>query len=490
MQKIYLDSLTQLEEMRQRVYRRRDAHLLDPADFTPPQRISVCEGGCLFPAHPSLALAANKVLLHPTKYPTHIYPQQSILPAFVERLKSFFANECGIEEKYSDNVIFASGISQLFDAFIPAVCESGDIILAPESYYHGFVAWPHKWGVSHLGVPTRLENGFKLTAADLDVWFKDNAAISHKAKAILLTSPTTAGAVYSRDELVALAGVIADRRLMVFVDEVFRDTVFADSEMVSLAAIPAAAPFCVTAHSGAKGRSAANFRIGWACGPAPVITRMQKICDQSVTEYPFILQAVAEAALNLPESLLQAARAEWALRSRRVQQQLALANARLRRRFGVARDLLELPLQPGAAHSVMLRFENLRGARTPQGRVIDTSIDLAEYLLDPQGDGSGEGVCLSVGATKGHRDLICYFAFSQTGHEYMAAASEPALKAYMASHLFGDGQASFAPDYTQALEYGRRLNDIAVERIEQALARVALPANRLPVLAELPMAAE
>jgi aspartate/methionine/tyrosine aminotransferase len=488
MQPSYLRDLATLEEMRARVYRRRNARLLDPCSADLPHKISVCEGGCLFPAHPSLAVAATNVLLSPGTYPSHIYPQQNTIPDFLQRVARFFSQECQIPDLYAQNVTFATGISQLFDAFIAACTEPGDIILAPESYYHGFVAWPHKWGVSHLGVPTRLENGFKLTAADLDAWFLANPERSAKVKALLLTSPTTAGAVYTRAELEALAEVVACRQLLVFVDEVFRDTVFSDAEMVSLAAIPAAAPYCVTAHSGAKGRSAANFRIGWACGPADLIGKMQKICDQTVTEYPFMLQSIGQAILDLPADFLQSAKNEWALRAMRVRHRLALANARLRRRLGLAFDLIEMPLVPQASHSLLLRMENLRGALTPKGRRIATSIDLAEYLLDPSEGGNAPGVVLSVGASKGHRELICYYAFSQTGHEYLSAVAEPLLLAYVQGFLSGQNPV-FTPDYSSAIERGRKINDAAVDRIEAALGALSV-AKSARFESSLPVAAE
>lgn len=476
LQDAYHAQLHLLEQARARLYRKCDTSLLDTVNFQMPKTISAFEGGCLFPAHPSLAVAANNVLLDTSAYPSQVYPQNNVLDELVLKIRGHFHKNHSIPLDIARNVTFGMGVSHLLDAFVSSVCSPGKIILAPESYYHAFVSWPEKWNVSHIKVGTDKKNSYKLLAADLDRWFEENAPLSPDVGALLLTNPTTTGEIYTRTELQELAEVISRRGIFTFVDEIYRDTEYGQNRTVSLASLNGMADYCVTCASGSKNRSAANFRFGWGCGPDAIIRKMNKYFDVSITDFSWMMQRMGCAILNTPQAYIEAARAEHALRAKLLKNGFQLLNENLKHHFGIDYDIVEIPVHPEAGFCLLLRMEGLRNAELPNGDKIKNSLDLAEYLAFPANYGTDlKGVCLSVGSTRGHDDIICYFAFAQSGHEFLSAAAAPHVSNYVQNHVFGDKSTVFNPDYAEALQHGRLINNEAVHRIEAAIRKIKLP---------------
>lgn len=441
-----------------------------------PETISAFEGGCLFPAHPCLAVTANKVLLNPEAYPAQVYPQNNMLDELILEVEKYFRENCSIPAEITKNVTFGMGVSHLLDAFTSSVCKPGEIILAPESYYHAFLSWPKKWNVSHVKVTTSSKNSYKLTADDLDKWFEDNRAISAGVKALLLTSPTTTGEIYTQDELRSLAKIISKRKIFVFVDEIYKETEYGSDKTISLASMDGMRDYCVTCVSGSKNRSAANFRLGWGCGPDLIIKKMNKYFDVSITDFSWMIQKVGCSILNVPQVYIDAARAENVIRSGRLIKAIRHMNDNLKRHFNIGYDIVEMPVRPSAGFFLLLNMEKLRNARLPNGSFVESALSLAEYLSFPANYGLDlKGVCLSTGATRGHDGIIFYFGFAQTGHEFMSAAAAPHIEAYVKNHVFGDKSAIFDPDFSEAIEQGRLINDEAVRRMEAALKKIELP---------------
>src|SRR5204862_7080666 len=87
-------------------------------------------------------------------------------------------------------------------------------------------------GASYVLVHTRLEDGFKMSPAQL------RAALTPRSKLLMLNSPSNpTGAVYSRSELEAIADVVLDSALAVLSDEIYEKLVFGDAKATCFAAM-------------------------------------------------------------------------------------------------------------------------------------------------------------------------------------------------------------------------------------------------------------
>jgi N-succinyldiaminopimelate aminotransferase len=98
------------------------------------------------------------------------------------------------------------------------------------------------------------------------------AAVGPKTRAILVNSPhNPTGTVFTRAELAGLAEVCVQHDLLAITDEVYEHLTFDGVPHLPLATFPGMAERTVTVSSAGKAFSCTGWKIGWACGAAPLI---------------------------------------------------------------------------------------------------------------------------------------------------------------------------------------------------------------------------
>jgi len=128
------------------------------------------------------------------------------------------------------------------------------------------------------------------------------AACTPATKLILLNTPhNPTGKVFTRDELEFIAGIARERDILVVTDEVYEHLVFSGAEHVPIATLPGMAERTVTISSGGKTFNTTGWKIGWMCGPAPMVNAA-KTAKQFLTFVngaPF--QPAIAAGVRLPD---------------------------------------------------------------------------------------------------------------------------------------------------------------------------------------------
>lgn len=420
-----------LEDMRTRLYRRRNAA---PYASTQgfPDTISLCEGGCLLRPHPLFFTTILDTFADYLNQPLQIYPQQNMLQPLLDKLEDYHLNVCGLPADLARNILFAMGSSQILEAMLAVVKKPDGIVLMPTSCYHAFIDWPLKWGMSSLCIPTTATTGYKLLAEDLEAWLIANPTLAPRISMLLLANPTTAGVVYTAQQLEALSRIIAKYQLPVFMDEVYRGTEYAINPAPSLASYPHAHQWVVTANSPSKAWQCANLRAGWAAVPEKWRQPMQRIINNSVTELPFILQGGLLGALHTPPEYLDIFRTELGARSALCLQYVKELNIQLNLHHGTqGQHFIKIPFQPVAGHFVVLEFNPYAHATTPTADTLATPLEFGAYLHDFTHNGQPAGITLSAGYSKGHEDYSFYLSFAQLGFEEVSRASQPTELAAM-----------------------------------------------------------
>jgi N-succinyldiaminopimelate aminotransferase len=98
------------------------------------------------------------------------------------------------------------------------------------------------------------------------------AACTPATKLILLNTPhNPTGKVFTRDELEFIAGVAQERDILVVTDEVYEHLVFSGAEHVPIATLPGMAERTISISSGGKTFNTTGWKIGWMCGPSPMV---------------------------------------------------------------------------------------------------------------------------------------------------------------------------------------------------------------------------
>ena len=171
-------------------------------------------------------------------------------------------------------VLVTVGATEAIAAAVIALCEPGDEVLMLEPHYDSYPAVVAMAGARHVSVPLRPDGTgrFALDPAELA------AAVTPATRLILLNSPhNPTGTVLTRDELAAVAEVAVRRDLLVVTDEVYEYLTFDGTAHLPIGTLPGMAERTVTISSAGKTFSATGWKIGWACGPAPLIAAVRAV---------------------------------------------------------------------------------------------------------------------------------------------------------------------------------------------------------------------
>jgi N-succinyldiaminopimelate aminotransferase len=174
----------------------------------------------------------------------------------------------GIEIDPDCEVLVTAGATEAIAASMLALCEPGDEVVTFEPYYDSYAACIAMAGAQRKVVQLRTPD-YSFDAADLA------GAVTSRTRLVLLNSPhNPTGKVFSRAELEAVARVCVEHDLLAVTDEVYEHIVF-DGEHIPLCTLPGMAERTVTISSGGKTFSCTGWKIGWACGPAELVTAVR-----------------------------------------------------------------------------------------------------------------------------------------------------------------------------------------------------------------------
>ena len=167
------------------------------------------------------------------------------------------------------------------------------------------------------GVPVhvacRQEDEFRLRADAL------KAAITPKTKLLIMPFPNNpTGAVMEREDLEAIAEVLRDTNVMVLSDEIYAELNYGLRPHVSIASLPGMAERTIVVNGFSKTYAMTGWRLGYACGPAPIIKIMTKIHQSAIMSAPTTSQYAAITALKECDGEIDRMRDEYNMRRRLV----------------------------------------------------------------------------------------------------------------------------------------------------------------------------
>lgn len=240
---------------------------------------------------------------------TSNYGLELLRRRIAEYVKGFFK----VEYNPSDEILVTVGVSEAIDLALRALLNPGDEVIYHEPCYVSYspsVVMAHGVPVS---VVTRKEDGFALRAEAVE------AAITSKTRVLMLNFPTNpTGAVSDPVELAKIAELCVRHDLLVLSDEIYSELQY-DEEIphVSIAALPGMRERTLLLHGFSKAFAMTGFRLGYACGPEPLISAMMKIHQYSMLCASITSQEAAIEALSSAEVMTSVAEMKESYRSRR-----------------------------------------------------------------------------------------------------------------------------------------------------------------------------
>lgn len=226
----------------------------------------------------------------------------------IDAIVSYY-HKIGIEFE-SDDILIMNGGSEAILFSLMAVADEGDNILVPEPFYTNYGGFAVPAGLSIKPITTLAENAFRLPP------YEEMAAlVDEKTRAILLSNPgNPTGAVYSKDEVEAVAKLAKEKDLFIIADEVYREFVYDDLKYTSFGEMKDIADRVIIVDSVSKRYSACGARIGSiACKNKDLIKGVLKLCMGRLC-VPTLEQVGSTALYEIDMSYFAPIKAEYTKR--------------------------------------------------------------------------------------------------------------------------------------------------------------------------------
>ena len=222
-----------------------------------------------------------------------------------------------LERKYDikyhpeHEVLVTVGGSEAIDGAIRAVVAPGDEVIIPQPSYVCYEPITQLAGGVPVILETKAENDFKITPDEL------RALITPKTKVLILPYPCNpTGAVMEREDLEKIADVLRDKNIVVISDEIYSELTFGGKSHYSIASIDGMWERTVTVNGFSKSFSMTGWRLGYACGPQPIMEQITKIHQFAIMCAPTTSQFAAIEALKNGDEAVAAMIEEYDRRRR------------------------------------------------------------------------------------------------------------------------------------------------------------------------------
>ncbi|TFV85728.1 pyridoxal phosphate-dependent aminotransferase [Blastococcus sp. CT_GayMR16] len=228
------------------------------------------------------------------------YPPGPGRPELREAIATHVQRFRGLGYDPGDEVLVTAGATEALSGALLALLDTGDEVVLFEPMYDCYAAGIAMAGGVARPVPLRPPPD------DAGPWSFDpaavRAAITGRTTVLLLNTPhNPTGKVFTDEELRFLADLAIAHDLLVLTDEVYEHLVFSGSVHRSIAALPGMRERTLVVSSAGKTFNVTGWKIGWICGPAPLVSavRTAKQFLTYVNGGPF--QPAIAAGLALPD---------------------------------------------------------------------------------------------------------------------------------------------------------------------------------------------
>ena len=241
------------------------------------------------------------------------YTSNAGLKELRAEIARYLDRRMGLKYDPAKEVLVTVGGSEAIDMCIRTLVQPGDEVIIPEPCFVCYEPITTLSGGVPVHVACRQEDEFRLRADAL------KAAITPKTKLLIMPFPNNpTGAVMEREDLEAIAEVLRGTNIMVLSDEIYAELNYGLQNHVSIATLPGMAERTVVVNGFSKTYAMTGWRLGYACGPAPIIKIMTKIHQSAIMSAPTTSQYAAITALKDCDGEIERMRNEYNMRRRLV----------------------------------------------------------------------------------------------------------------------------------------------------------------------------
>ncbi len=334
----------------------------------------------------------------------HKYAPVAGVPELRQAIADSYREQHGLDYGPA-NVLVTFGGKQALHTLALTLWNPGDEVIVFSPYWVSYLPQLELAEATVVVVATDPEQGFQPDPARVA------AAITPRTRGIVLNSPSNpTGAVVERSRLEAILDLAREHDLIVISDEIYAAITYDGAESTCVPTLSADA-FARTIMVDAVSKTYAmtGWRVGWMVGPKDVIAAAGTLQGHSTSGVCRVNQAGAVAAVRADRSFFKPVLA--ALHARRDLCVEALS----------AVPGIDLGPVPQGAFYVFPRVDGLFGKTSPGGRLLDSAMSVADFLIHEggvavvPGEAFGEARCVRISYAIARDQLV-------SGLERIAAA--------------------------------------------------------------------
>ena len=226
-----------------------------------------------------------------TKY-TAVGGTDELKDAIIAKLKK----DNGLDYTRSE-ISVACGAKHSLYNISQSLVQEGDEVIIPSPYWVSYPDQVILAGGKPVFIETDELTAFKITPEQLE------KAITKNTRALILNSPCNpTGTTYSKEELKGLGEVCLKHDFLIITDDIYERLLYDNRAFCNIVnAVPELQPRVIVVNGVSKTYSMTGWRIGYAAGPAEIISAMTKMQSQSTSNPTSIAQKAAVEALNGPQ---------------------------------------------------------------------------------------------------------------------------------------------------------------------------------------------
>ena len=264
-----------------------------------------------------------------------------------------------------DQITVGAGGKHVIYNLMMATLNKGDEVIIPAPYWVSYPDIVLLAGANPIVIECSEEQGFKLSAKDLE------AKITNNTKWLILNSPSNpTGACYSEQEIKNLSQVLKrNPHVNILSDDIYEHITYDNFKFFTIAQIPEIKNKVITMNGVSKSYAMTGWRIGYAAGDKDIIKAIAKIQSQSTTNPSSISQAAAVEALRGKQDFIP-------VRAKAFQERRDFVVNSLNAIEGIS------CLKPQGAFYVFPNCKGLIGKKDKSGKKITNDTEFVQSLLE------------------------------------------------------------------------------------------------------------
>ncbi len=220
------------------------------------------------------------------------YTSNSGMLTLRKEISAYLKRRFDLSYDPAGEILVTVGGSEAIDLTLRAFINPGDEVIIPVPSFVCYNALVTISGGVPVLLQTKRENEFRLTPEEL------KSAITPKTKMLVLPYPCNpTGGIMERKDLEALVDVLKGTDIIILSDEIYAELTYG-LKHTSPANIEGLSERTIVVNGFSKSHAMTGWRLGYVCGPRPVISQLTKLHQFGIMSAPTTSQYAAIEAMR------------------------------------------------------------------------------------------------------------------------------------------------------------------------------------------------